>query len=156
MVNGRLSNVLGKLRRSAQLHGTGTISGGNLLANPKTKEVRRLTSEPTGFLAGTCRLSPDGKRILFIGSNKDEEYNLSVIDVFSGQTKVLAKLKDKSDFSARWSPDGHRIACSSVDQNEKMERSGPCRIEIYDAEGLGRPQLLFEDREGGFTATAWR
>jgi len=37
-----------------------------------------------------------------------------------------------------------------------MQRSGPCRVEIYDAEGLGRPHLLFEDREGGFTVTAWR
>jgi RNA polymerase sigma factor (sigma-70 family) len=126
------------------------------LVNPKTKEVRRLTSEPTGFLAGTCRFSPDGKKILFIGSNKDEEYNLSVLDVFSGHTKMLAKLKDKWDFSACWSPDSRRIACSSVDVDEKMERSGPCRVEIYDAEGLGRPQLLFEDREGGFTVTAWR
>jgi RNA polymerase sigma factor (sigma-70 family) len=126
------------------------------LVNPKTKEVRQLTTEPIGFFAGTCQFSPDGKKILLIGIPKQKQCNLSVIDVLTGKKKVLGDLTDKWGFTAAWSPDGRRIVCSSVEVDEKFKRTGPCRVEIYDADGQGTPQLLIEDAEAWLTVTAWR
>jgi RNA polymerase sigma factor (sigma-70 family) len=134
------------------VHGRGHF----FLVNPATKEVRQVTSETTGFFSGTCRFSPDGKKVLFIGCPKEKEYNLSVIDLLVGKTKVLADLTHRWGFAACWSPDSRRIACSTIEVDEDFKRNGPCRVEIYDAEGKGEPQVLFEEGMELFTLTDWR
>ena len=126
------------------------------LVDPETKEIRQITSEPTGFLAGTCRFSPDGKKVLFIGCPEDKTYNLSIIDLLVSKTKVLAKLANRWDFAACWSPDGRRIACSTTEVDEEFKRTGPCRVEIYDADGKGRPRVLLEEGAHWLTVTDWR
>ena len=126
------------------------------LVNPQTQEVRQVTTEPTGFFAGTCRFSPDGKKVLFIGCAKDKEYNLSVLNLLVGKTKVLAELPGKWDFVACWAPDNRHIACTTVEVNKKLKRTGASRIDIYDAEGEERPRLLMEEAEDWLTLTDWR
>jgi RNA polymerase sigma factor (sigma-70 family) len=126
------------------------------LVNPETKDARQITTEPTGFLAGTCRFSPDGKKVLFIGVTKTQEYNLSVIDLLLRQTRVVATLPKKWSFSACWSPDSRHIALSCTEVEADFKRSGPCRLEIRDADGRGRPQLVREEADGWLTVTDWR
>jgi len=66
---------------------------------------------------------------------------------------------DSSLFSphqARRTPDGRRIACSTSEVDEDFKRTGPCRVEIYDADGKGRPQVLLEEGAHWLTVTDWR
>jgi RNA polymerase sigma factor (sigma-70 family) len=126
------------------------------LVHPKTRDVRQVTEEPTAAFAGSCRFSPDGKKILYLGCPHEKEYNLSVLDLLVGKPKVLANLTGRWDFAACWSPDSRRIACGSVEVDEKFKRTGPCRVELYDADGKGQPQTLLEEEEALLTLTDWR
>jgi RNA polymerase sigma factor (sigma-70 family) len=126
------------------------------LVHPQTKDSRQLNTEPTGFLAGTCRFSPDGKSLLFIGAPKDKEYNLSVINLLVGKTTVLANFRGRWDFSACWSPDSRRILCSTVEVDDKFKRNGPSRVEVFSLEPGVRPAVLIEDPTAWFTVTDWR
>src|SRR5262249_35127994 len=100
--------------------------------------------------------SPDGKKLLFIGSGPEKSWNLSVIDLLLGKTTVLAKLDHRWDFAACWSPDCRHIACSSVEADENLKRTGLCRLEIYDAHAKGRPVVLREESNETLTVTDWR
>jgi RNA polymerase sigma factor (sigma-70 family) len=126
------------------------------LAHPQTKDVRQVTHEPTGFFAGSCRFSPDGKKVVFIGGVKEKQYELYVIDLLLGKTKLLAKLPNRWDFAVCWSPDSHRIALSSIEVNDDFKRKGPSRVEIYEADGKGRPRRLIEEENESLTVTDWR
>jgi RNA polymerase sigma factor (sigma-70 family) len=126
------------------------------LVNPSTSEARQVTAEPTGFFSGTCRFSPDGKKVAFIGISKEKQYNLSVIDLLVGKTRVLAKLPDRWGFAVCWSPDSRRVACSTVESDANQKRNGPSRVELYPADGRGRPQTLLEEPTEWLTVTAWR
>jgi RNA polymerase sigma factor (sigma-70 family) len=129
--------------------------GNFYLIDPQSKDVRQVTSERTGFFAGSCRFSPDGKKVVYIGGLKQKEYNLYVLDLLLGKTKLLAKLPHRWDLAACWSPDSRRIAFSSIEVDDDLKPNGPSRVEIYDAEGKGRPQRLIEEKEE-LTVTDWR
>jgi dipeptidyl aminopeptidase/acylaminoacyl peptidase len=126
------------------------------LVNPVTKDTRQVTAESTGYFSGTCRFSPDGKRVAFVGVTKENGYNLSVIDLLVGRTRVLAKLPDRWNFGVCWSPDSRRIAVSTVEVDADKRPNGPSRVEVYEADGRGRPQTLLEQPMALFTVTAWR
>ncbi len=129
--------------------------GSYYLIDPQSQDVRQVTSEAPGFLAGSCRFSPDGKKVVFIGGWKEKEYNLYILDLLLGKTKLLAKLRGRWDFAACWSPDSRRIAFSSVEADDDFKSKGPYRVEIYDADGKGRPQRLLEEKQW-LTVTDWR
>ncbi len=126
------------------------------LMHPETREARQLNTEPIGFFSGTCRFSPDGKKMLFIGCPKEKEYNLSVIDLLLGKMSVLTSFKNKWDFSTCWSPDSRRIALSTVEADDDLKPTGPCRVELHEADGKDKPQLLIEERDAILTVTDWR
>jgi RNA polymerase sigma-70 factor (ECF subfamily) len=126
------------------------------LVNPLTKDTRQVTAEPTGFFRGTCRFSPDGKKVAFIGVTAEKQYNLSVLDLLVGKPRVLAKLPGRWDFGVCWSPDSRRVAVSTIEVDANERPNGPSRVEAYEADGRGRPQTLLEQPMTLFTVTAWR
>jgi len=126
------------------------------LVHPETMEVRRITSKPTGFLADTCRFSPDGKKLLFIGSPKEGAWNLSVIDLLLGKQTVVAKFDRRWDFAACWGPDSRHIACTTIEVGEHQKPTGPNRLEIYNASGKERSAVIVEGAVAGLTVTDWR
>jgi Tol biopolymer transport system component len=134
------------------VHGKGRF----FLVNPLNKDTRQVTAEPTAYFMGTCRFSPDGKTVAFIGVTKEKGYNLSVIDLLVGKTRVLAKLPNRWNFGVCWSPDSRRVACSSTQVDANQRPSGPSRVEVYEADGRGRPQTVLEEAMMLFTVTAWR
>jgi RNA polymerase sigma factor (sigma-70 family) len=126
------------------------------LVDPATNAMRQLTDEPTGFMAETCRFSPDGKKLVFVGVTKEKRHNLSVVDVLLGKTTVLADLAHRWNFAVTWSPDSRRIACSNVEVGDDFKPNGPCHVDVYDAAGKAKPQPLPEAAEAWLTVTDWR
>lgn len=126
------------------------------LVHPQTKDVRQVTHETTGFLSGSCRFSPDGKKVVFIGGVKEKQYQLYVIDLLLGKTKKLAELPRRWDFAACWSPDSRCIAFSSAEVDDNLKPKGISRIEIYEADGKGGRQQVIEEKSEALTVTDWR
>ncbi len=126
------------------------------LVDPQTKQARRITSKVTGFLADTCRFSPDGKKVLFVGSPEEGLWNLSVIDLLLGNLTVVADLDRRWDFGVCWAPDSRHIACTSIEADEHQKPTGPPRLEIYDSAGKEQPAVIAKGVAAMFTVTDWR
>lgn len=126
------------------------------IVHPQTKDARQLNAEPIGFLAGSCRFSPDGKKLLYVGGGKEDERRLTVLDLLVGKTTTLADLTGKWDISACWSPDARQVICASVPVNKQYKRQGPCRVEAFHADGQGQPALVLEDAQAWYVVTDWR
>jgi Tol biopolymer transport system component len=125
------------------------------LVDQATKDVRTVTPQPTSIWAGTCRFSPDGRHVLFIGQNKDKQSTLGVVDLLLGKTKVLTTFTDKDVRVACWSPDGGHIAYSFTKLDDEGKRIREGGVEVIRASG-GLPRVLIEDTEKGVTLTDWR
>jgi RNA polymerase sigma factor (sigma-70 family) len=124
------------------------------LVDPVSKATRRLNEEPTGFMSGSVRVAPDGKKLLYLRATVQNEWTLAVIDLLLGRTKVIAKLEGRARATASWSPDSRHIACSHADTDGDGRPQGDFRVEIYTL-GSDRPRLLLQQGEW-LTVTDWR
>ncbi|MCI0638503.1 MAG: sigma-70 family RNA polymerase sigma factor [Gemmataceae bacterium] len=123
--------------------------------NPITKKSRQLHEETTGFMSGSVRVSPDGKKLLYLGATKDNDWTLRVLEMRSGKTTVLATMENKADVSACWSPDNRQIVCSLADANDEGRPAGNFRVEIFTV-GSEQPPTLLLEQERWLIVTDWR
>ncbi|MCH8921653.1 MAG: S9 family peptidase [Planctomycetes bacterium] len=112
--------------------------------------------------------SPDGSRIAFVRSPKEEPAQIQVIDSGGGEARPLTKLPEGSIGEFRWSPDGKRLALgfretatewTKAAEKERKENglSTPARViddVWYRLDGDGyfgaqRYQLYLVDTETG-------
>ena len=74
------------------------------------KTSRRLVADTTNIMGGSCRFSPDGRALLFVGfSEEDKSMPLYLADVKSGTVRALVEAKNFGDTQACWSPDSRRV-----------------------------------------------
>jgi hypothetical protein len=122
--------------------------------DPQTQEVRRINEEPTSFLYGGVRVSPDGKKLLTIGGTMEHEWTVHVIDLLLPRTTVVAHFKKAADVSVAWSPDSRQIAVSHADANDRGRPTGNFRLEVYTLHPLKSRRLL--EQPEWLTVTDWR
>jgi RNA polymerase sigma factor (sigma-70 family) len=128
------------------------------LVDPETRDARNVIKVAGGIWAGTCRFSPDGSKVLYIGSSKDQESILCVVDLRLGRTKILKTFPEQTRLSACWAPDGRRIAYSfaKTEEDGKRRRLVESGVEVIDADGRGKARPLLDEEERWMTLTDWR
>jgi RNA polymerase sigma factor (sigma-70 family) len=126
------------------------------LMEPGAKETRKLNEEPTGFY-GAVRVAPDGKKLLYIGMDKNRKASLRVIDLLLGKTTMLADLGHKTDISAAWSPDSRQIVCSHADANDEGRRKAvPSHVQLFSLNPAEQPRTLMKEVDEWLIITDWR
>jgi hypothetical protein len=95
----------------------------------------RLTPKGTNVMGGSCRFSPDGRRVLFVKVNKGESRSLFVADMADGKARPVVEALNLSDVHACWSPDGKRIAFSATMLDDEGNRMGETNLYVADADG---------------------
>ncbi len=108
---------------------------GLLLVKTDGSAPRRFSKEFHSLMNGTCRFSPDGRKVLFVGVNKDKGETLYVLDVASGKARPVVEAKNFDRLHACWSPDGKRIAYCATLLDADGKDVGETSIFVTDAEG---------------------
>jgi Tol biopolymer transport system component len=105
-------------------------------------KARRLT--PAKFLVhgGSCRFSPDGRKVLVVGAEEKKNEALYVAEVAGGKLAPIAQFLNFSDIHACWSPDGRRIAYSFTFLDAKGERGTESNLNVVDAEGQNSTTIV--------------
>jgi hypothetical protein len=113
------------------------------------------------------RLSPDGKRVLYV---KVKEWPIQPVeggpfirDVATGK-EVKVPLPDADtlanslvSWSACWSPDGKRIALHWYLVDGKLSRDVAGRVTVFDLDGTNTKTILVRDQPGeGIKGLDWR
>lgn len=124
------------------------------LMDPKTKETRKLNEEATGFFMGSVRVSPDGKKMLYLSATVERDWSLCVLDLLLGKTTVVAKMANTAEMSAAWSPDSRNIVCGHAAANAEGRADGDFHVEIFTL-GDNRRRTLLKAAEW-LTVTDWR
>jgi WD40 repeat protein len=120
------------------------------LANSQGSAPKRLL--PPKTLAFDPALSPDGKRIAFVGSahpdrrDRDPALALVVMKLDGSDRIQLVQREERGQYllAPRWSPDGGRLAfCTMVflPRGDGGVYSSPPHIEVIDADGQNRHRL---------------
>lgn len=92
--------------------------------------------------------SPDGQKVLY-----EQEHDLWVMDVETGQIENLTKTPDHLDSNASWSPDGQWIAflrSRTLEPGETIERLVKpltSRLVLVDSQGINYPEV--DERPAG-------
>jgi Tol biopolymer transport system component len=125
------------------------VAGGDglFLVRPDGSASHRLTEAQIMISGGCTRFSPDGRKILLIGSNKDRSETLYVVDVGGGKPKPVVEAKNFTDLKAYWSPDGRRIAYSVGFLDDKGKRLGESNLNVVDSDGQNSVTLVSEKHE---------
>jgi len=125
--------------------GTAGAAGATSAADSKAGAARTLGPESIydWQFVGDPRISPDGKRIVYIRAvidrgRDDYDYDLW-IDDGDGRPRPLTT-GPSDDRSPRWSPDGARLAFVS-------NRTGKRQVHVFDLRG-GEPWQLTDDTDG--------
>ncbi|MCI0640347.1 MAG: sigma-70 family RNA polymerase sigma factor [Gemmataceae bacterium] len=122
------------------------VGNGVYLVNVEGKLVRRLSPEPSIFF-GAARLSPDGKKALFVSSNKDHSNTLYVADTATGKSKAIVEAANFSGMRAVWGPDSKRIAYIVTLLDENGNRGEETNLFVVDADGQNSVALRSEKHE---------
>lgn len=125
------------------------------LMEPRTKEKRKLNEEPSGAFAGSVRVAPDGKKLLYVGIDKDGKALLRVIDLLLGKTTTLAHLGKRTNVSAAWSPDSRHIVCSHAQADDEGRAAGEYQVQLFSLDPAAQPRTLMTGNEW-LTVTDWR
>jgi RNA polymerase sigma factor (sigma-70 family) len=125
------------------------LAGGDGLLLVKTDGTapRQLTRDKKDLMGGSCRFSPDGRKVLFVGCNKDKSQTLYVADVASGKVRAVVEAKNFSGLHACWSPDGRRIAYCTTLLDADGRRAGETSIFVTDLEGKTTTTVRTERHE---------
>ena len=102
-----------------------------------------LTTILTRTDLGSPRISPNGRRIVFV----DEKRNMGVLDIARGTTDIIVSSASMSSTRAQWHPDGQRIVFQS-------NVSGDWDLYEVTIPPRGEPERLLE-RLYPQQATSW-
>jgi Tol biopolymer transport system component len=114
---------------------------------PDGSEVNRLTDDPSDDIHPS--FSPDGSKIAF-SSNRNGNYSLYVMSADgSNQTRLTYNPPDKTkhgiplsgDYCAVWSPDGSKIAFSSIDNTINSDPMEHTNIYVVNVDGSNVTRL---------------
>jgi RNA polymerase sigma factor (sigma-70 family) len=115
---------------------------------------RRLTrSESKNLLGGTCRFSPDGRRILYTGVHYKEgekpqrHQTLYVVDLADGKVRPVVEAKNFGCVHACWSLDSRRIAYCVRLLDADGNCAGETSIFACDADGANTVTVVTEQHE---------
>lgn len=132
---------------------------GLYLVKSDLSQSRRLTEADKGIFGGSCRFSPDGQKVLFVGFNKDKSMTLYVVEVSSGRVRTVVEAKNFGDMQACWSPDSRRIAYCTTLLDAQGNRQGETSLFVVDADGSNTVTVLTEKHrpnEIRLRLTDWR
>lgn len=113
-------------------------------------EERRLTHDGLNVYS---RISPDGKKVLYVHQTRAEGNSIWTVDVDGeNATEIVKEVGLSRPGGAFWSPDGKQIAVIlsdwELDENgQKVTRLSDAnrfRIEIMDADGTNRRELTLK------------
>ena len=106
-----------------------------LLLTDKDGSWPRLLTEAGGD-NGSAAVSPDGQLVAYVHRpfNDLNRWELRVVELDTGQQRLLGGSPKQKDWSPHWSPDGRHIAFLS-------QRSGYTEIWLVAADGSGMTQL---------------
>jgi RNA polymerase sigma factor (sigma-70 family) len=128
--------------------GSFLVSGAGLfLVKTDGNGARRLTNGDIDLMGGTCRFSPDGRRVLYVGVGEKHSMKLHVTDVADGKTAAVVDVLNFTDIYACWSPDSRRIAYSATLLGADGERGGETSLFVMDADGNNMVTLRTEKHE---------
>jgi RNA polymerase sigma factor (sigma-70 family) len=128
--------------------GSFLVSGNGLfLAKTDGTGARRLTKGDIDLMGGTCRFSPDGRKVLYVGVGDKHSMKLHVTDVADGKTRAVVDVLNFTDINACWSPDSRRIAYSATLLGEDGERAGETTLFVMDADGNNTVTVRTEKHE---------
>ena len=118
---------------------TATLSLTVIATTAQSGRPMSLTDVLTAVRVGDPQLSPDGKTVLYQRTTTDLAKNKRHSDIWSvaaagGAAPKALITSDKNDTTARWSPDGTRIAFLST-------REGGSQVWIAAADGTGAKKL---------------
>lgn len=134
-----------------------TYGGGFHLLRPDGSDGRKV-SDTQNIWAARCRFAPDGKRILYVGSNENKGDAIHVLDLTTGRSKVVVEGANFMDITACWSPDGKRIAYTMT-LKDNNQRGTETSLNVVDADGQNAKAVLTDKHEPNqvtLVLTDWR
>jgi Tol biopolymer transport system component len=96
---------------------------------------KRLTPADLQVHGGTCRFSPDGRKILFVATKDGKHETLYVADLVGGKPRPVVEFLNFTRLQACWSPDGRRIAYSFTFLNAKGDPGKESNLNVVDSDG---------------------
>jgi Tol biopolymer transport system component len=137
--------------------------GGLHLVKADGSAARRLTPDSRRMLSGTCRFSPDGRKVLYSGFpndfRKDKSMALYVLDVATGKVRPVVEAKNFTDLRGCWSPDGRRIAYAVTLLDAQGAYAGDSAVYVTDLEGRNHTTVVRDQHSPGlirFSLLGWR
>jgi Tol biopolymer transport system component len=134
-------------------------SNGLCLVKTDGTGAKRLTEAGKNLIGGTCRFSPDGRMVLFVGVADERSRKLYVADVPGGKTRAVVDVLNFTDMHACWSPDSRRIAYSVTLLDGEGKRAGESTLFVMDADGNNTTSVRTEMHDPGevrLHLTGWR
>ncbi len=132
---------------------------GLYLAKTDGSGMRKVTEGTHNVFGGSCRFSPDGKRLLFVTYNENKSNTLYTVDVAGGPPKAVVDAMNFSEVHAVWSPDSRRIAYVVTLLDGQGNRGEETSLNVIDADGSNSVTLITEKHEPHvlrLTFTDWR
>src|SRR5262249_31006719 len=120
---------------------------GLYLAKIDGSDMRKLSEGTVNLFGGTCRFSPDGKRLLYVTYNENKSNTLFVLNVADGKSKAVVEAVNFSSIYAVWSPDGRRIAYMTTLLDANGKRGEETSINVIDADGSNSTTIISEKHE---------
>jgi Tol biopolymer transport system component len=103
--------------------------------------AKRLTAADLLVHGGTCRFSPDGRKVLFVATEGKHEA-LYVVDLAGGKPTPVVKFLNLTGLRACWSPDGKRIAYSFTFLDAEGKPGKESNLNVADSDGKNSKTIV--------------
>jgi Tol biopolymer transport system component len=117
---------------------------------PDGSEDRTLATP--GLHAAMGRISPDGKKVLFIAVDREKKLaaGLYVVDMDGGKPRRVDEAMNSELMGACWSPDGKQIAYIWRQHDDKFKADDDVEsfLIVADADGKNAKTILTEKGKG--------